>query len=339
MKILVIGGTRFFGYHTVKQLLKDGHDVTLYNRGQTPDDFGDSVSHIRGDRCDPSGFFSQLRGMTFDVVIDMIAFKQKDSQNAVRTFQGNIGHFIHISTAAVYIMTKDYPCPLREEDYDRPLYPQSKERSELWSYAHHKRECEEVLLKAHSKNGFPVTMLRLPIVMGERDYTLRAYSYFLRIQDRKPIILPDSGLNVFTHVYQGDIVKTIASNLQNFRAFGKAYNLAQEEIVSLRDFVLKAGEVLGIKTKLVDIPSEILAKCSLGTTFSPLFGRRPFVLNVRKARQELDYSSTPWHVWMERTVRWFTDEYKGGPPDNYGLRKKEIEVAERYLKSLKSFSF
>jgi len=29
MKILVIGGTRFFGIHTVRELLAQGHEVTM----------------------------------------------------------------------------------------------------------------------------------------------------------------------------------------------------------------------------------------------------------------------------------------------------------------------
>jgi dTDP-glucose 4,6-dehydratase len=338
MKILIIGGTRFFGYHTAKQLSQEGHHVTLFNRGHTPDDLGDRVARIHGDRYDHKSFRSQLEGMTYDVVVDMIAYKAEDSQNAVETFLGNVGHFIHISTAAVYIVTKDYSCPLREEDFDRPLYAGGKKDDELWSYAFHKRKCEETLMKAHSAHGFPATLFRLPIVMGERDYTLRAYSYFLRIQDRKPLILPDGGLNVFTHVYQGDVVRAIVSNLHNAQAFGKAYNLAQEEIITLKDFVLKAAEILGVEVKLVSLPSEILIRSSLGVSFSPLFSRRPFVLDVERARQELRYSSTPWEVWMEKTVRWFVEDYRGGPPADYKLREKEVKLAEMYMNAVKSFS-
>ena len=43
MKILVIGGTRFFGIHMVKELLAKGHEVTLATRGLALDDFGDSL--------------------------------------------------------------------------------------------------------------------------------------------------------------------------------------------------------------------------------------------------------------------------------------------------------
>jgi len=35
MKILIIGGNRFFGYHIAKRLIQDGHDVALFNRCHT----------------------------------------------------------------------------------------------------------------------------------------------------------------------------------------------------------------------------------------------------------------------------------------------------------------
>ncbi len=37
MKILVIGGTRYFGIHMVNKLLERGHKVTIATRGKTPD--------------------------------------------------------------------------------------------------------------------------------------------------------------------------------------------------------------------------------------------------------------------------------------------------------------
>jgi nucleoside-diphosphate-sugar epimerase len=336
MKILVIGGTRFFGYHITKRLLHNGHDVTLFNRGQTPDDFGHQVGRICGDRNDHTFFFERLRNLKFDVVIDMIAFKEEDSQTAVQTFLDRVDHFIHISTAAVYLVTQDYPCPLREDDFDRPLYPKPKDNADWWVYGYNKRKCEEVLRSAHKKQGFPATMFRLPMVMGERDYTLRAYSYFLRLMDKKPQILPDSGMNAFTHIYQGDIVESLVSNLQNALSIGEVYNLAQEEVVTLRSFVLKAAEILDAVPELVDIPAKVLNKVGLGTSFSPLFNRRALILDVQKTRKELNFSSTPFDSWMKKTIQWFVEEYKGSPPENYSLRSKEIEVIRRYKEAVDS---
>jgi len=336
MKILVIGGTRFFGYHITKRLLRDGHDVTLFNRGQTPDDFGHRVGRICGDRYDHTSFFERLKGLEFDVVIDMIAFKAEDSQTAVETFLGHVDHFIHISTAAVYVVTQDYSCPLREEDFNRPLYPRPRGNPDWWSYGTNKRKCEQVLRNAHKKQDFPVTIFRLPMVMGERDHTLRAYSYFVRLMDKKPLILPDSGMNAFTHIYQDDIVDTVASNLQNALSIGEVYNLAQEEVLTLRTLVLKAAEIMGVTVELVDIPSKVLESVGLSTSFSPLFSRRPFILDIQKAKKELNFASTPFDSWIKKTIRWFMEEYRGGPPENYDLRDKEVEVIRRFKEAVSS---
>jgi len=336
MKILIIGGTHFLGYHITKRFLDDGHEIVLFNRGLTPQDFGSRVELIRGDRYDYQDFFKKLHGKKFDAVVDMIAFKAEDSQTAINTFQPHVRHFIHISTSAVYLVTKDYPTPLREEDFGRELYPRPEKNPEWWEYGYHKRKCEEVLRKAHEKTGFPVTMFRLPIVMGERDYTLRAYSYFVRIEDSRPLILPDGGLNAFTHVYQGDVVKTIASNLLNKNSFGHAYNLAQEEILTLKTFVMRAAEILQRKTEIVDIPAKVLENTSIKTLFSPLFMRRSFILQTLKAKNELNFSSTPFDDWLRKTIKWFVDKYEGDPPENYSLRDKEIEIIQKFKEAVES---
>jgi len=334
VKILIIGGTRFLGYHISRQLLSDGHDLTLFNRGNTIDDFGDKVRRIHGDRYDSKNFSERLKEEKFDVVVDMIAFNAQDSRTAVETFVGNVGHFIHISSAAVYVVTQDFPCPLREEDFERLLYPKPETNDDWWSYGYNKRKCEEVLIEAFEKHNFPSTRLRLPIVMGERDYTLRAYSYFLRILDGRPLILPDGGLNVSTHIYHEDIAKIISSNLLNSSSFGQAYNLAQAEIVTLRTFVLKASEIMGQKVEIVEIPSVVLKEIGIGTSFSPLSMRRPFVLDTQKARRELNFSATPFDIWLEKTIQWFVEDYDGHPPDNYQSREKEVEIINKYKQAI-----
>ena len=46
MKVLVIGGTRFFGIHMVNELLSKGHEVTIATRGNAMDGYGSRVSRI-----------------------------------------------------------------------------------------------------------------------------------------------------------------------------------------------------------------------------------------------------------------------------------------------------
>lgn len=336
MKILIIGGSRFFGYFLARRLLADGHDLTLFNRGRTRDDLGPGARRIHGDRSDREDFSRKLGAESFDAAIDMIAYTADDSRSAVKTLRGKVGQYIHISTGSVYIVTRDFPCPLREEDFDREVLPRPTANDEWWLYGFHKRGCEEALREAEAEHRFPYTILRLPIVFGERDYTLRAYSYFLRLGDGQPLILPDGGFNVFTHIYQADVVRTVAANLLNPKSIGQAYNLAQPEILTLRSFVQEAARLLGREPEIVDIPWDVLESSGPGVGISPLSTRRPFVLVVDKARRDLGFSATPFPVWLDKTIRWFREEYLGGPPENYRRRAFEAEFVGRYREAVSS---
>ena len=50
MHILVIGGTNFMGPLVVRSLSEQGHEVTVFHRGQTRTDLPRGVREILGDR-------------------------------------------------------------------------------------------------------------------------------------------------------------------------------------------------------------------------------------------------------------------------------------------------
>ena len=74
MKILIFGGTRFFGIHTVNELIQKGHDVSIATRGITSDRFGSSVNRIFLDRNNQESLKQRLAGTHYDVVIDKLAY-------------------------------------------------------------------------------------------------------------------------------------------------------------------------------------------------------------------------------------------------------------------------
>ncbi len=100
MKILVIGGTRFFGIHAVNELLKTGHNVTIATRGRTSDNFGDRVERIIVERTNAENMKNVFAGRHYDVVIDNIAYCSNDIKYALE----NIDHdkYIFTSSTAVY---------------------------------------------------------------------------------------------------------------------------------------------------------------------------------------------------------------------------------------------
>lgn len=328
MQVLVIGGSRFIGLSVVQRLLQDGHRITLLNRGKNPDPFGTRVSRVIGDRADSSSLGRALSRREFDVVIDVIAFREEDTRVAVEKLSGRIGHFIHISTASVYLIRDRLFCPFREEDLSGRLAPKSEATGSSWVYAYHKRRCELALARAWESDQFPYTALRLPMVVGPHDYTERSQTYLERIADHGPLILPDGGLNSWGFLAVADVAETIAANLMNANSFGRAYNLAQREIVSLRQFVANAAAAMGVKSTLVSVPSEWLHRLALGTGFSPYTHDHDIVLDITAAERDLLFEPTPFLAWCEQLVADFRANWDGTPSRLYATRPLELRLVQ-----------
>ena len=79
--MITSGGTRFIGVYLARQLIEQGHDVTLLTRGKTqitfqiPDDtdasykeYAGAVKHIAADRKDEAAVKDKLAGSGFEGV-------------------------------------------------------------------------------------------------------------------------------------------------------------------------------------------------------------------------------------------------------------------------------
>src|SRR5207302_4866733 len=127
-----------------------GDDVTLYNRGKSEARVLAGFKTMQGDRKEYAAFEKQMTGAgAFDCVIDMVGFVPEDAESVVRAFRGRIGQFIFCSTACVYggPVTR---FPIRE---DEPRTPTG-------SYGANKVRCEDILMEAHRRGDFPVTVMR-----------------------------------------------------------------------------------------------------------------------------------------------------------------------------------
>lgn len=170
MNILMIGGTRFFGIHTVKTLLKMGHKVTLATRGLTQDEFGNSVSRLVINRTDEENIQKALFGKYFDVVIDKLAYCSNDIKYVLDIV--DCGKYIQMSSTSIY---KPKHWNIREEDFDA----MGKEfvwcsRSDF-SYEEIKRQAEYALWQHYGDKN--IIAVRYPFTIGKDDYTQRLKFY------------------------------------------------------------------------------------------------------------------------------------------------------------------
>ena len=101
MKIFIIGGTKFIGPFVVRALHNKGHDVILFNRGQTTHLFPFQVTSIQGDRSDLVSFKDKLLSFSPDVVIDMIPYSETDAKQLANIFHGSVKRIVIISSCDV----------------------------------------------------------------------------------------------------------------------------------------------------------------------------------------------------------------------------------------------
>lgn len=125
MKLLLLGGGGFLGYHAVVEALAAGHEVTVFSRsGRAP---VDGVDVITGDRqSDLAG----LRGRQWDAVLDTYT-DTADGAPVIRAtadlLSGSVGSYGYISGMSVYAPSgpsvPDESAPVRragvEPDSDR----------------------------------------------------------------------------------------------------------------------------------------------------------------------------------------------------------------------------
>ena len=144
-RALVLGGRDFFGPTIVKQLIANGYEVTLFNRGFTNPDMFKDLTWIRGDRDirDGSGLANlkaHLKKTTYDLVIDTWQKQPLPVLEMAKLLKGKIGQYQYVSSISVYKdkehvgIDENYPLldvSGVEIDGNRFTYAQAKTLSEM----------------------------------------------------------------------------------------------------------------------------------------------------------------------------------------------------------------
>lgn len=330
MNILIIGGTRNVGHFLALELLKAGHNITLLNRGKTPDTLPDEIERLHADRTDSFQLEKALIGHEFDVVIDNALYKQQEAETIVRLLNGHVGHYIFLSSGQVYLVREGLERPFREDDYEGRLIPAPKANTfayEEWLYGIDKRKAEDVIAKAGEQNQFPFTSLRLPMVNGERDHFNRLYSYVLRLKDGGPILVPETPDYALRHIYSQDVVNAILLAMKQ-PAKGRAYNISQDETTSLDEFLGIVGELLGVEPQLIHVRRGLLEANGFLPDCSPFSERWMSELTNERSKAELGMTYTPLREYLSKIISY----YEANPqrePVGYKRRHREIQFAEQ----------
>src|SRR6476661_6453393 len=177
MRILVLGGTQFLGRHVVEHALAAGHDVTLFNRGQTRPELFPEAERLRGDR---DGDLGALQGRSFDAVVDTSGYVPRIVRETIDAL-GDVGHYTFVSSISVYADASKPPTD------DSPL-KQLREPTEEWreAYGELKVLCEDVVRARYPDAFVP----RPGLIVGPWDPTGRFTYWPARLADGGRVLAP-----------------------------------------------------------------------------------------------------------------------------------------------------
>ena len=283
MKILVIGGTRFFGIHMVNELLNNGHDVTIATRGYASDQYGDRVKRIILERTDGESVKRALSGTHYDVVIDKIAYCSNDIRYVLDVV--DCDRYIHMSSTSVYnpkhINTVETDFDGFSKDFvwcDRFAFP----------YEQIKRQAEYALWQKYpDKNWIAV---RYPFAIGKDDYTKRLLFYVEH--NMKYIPMNTDNLDYQMGYIRSDEAGKFIAYLVDKDVVG-AINGSSEGTISIKEII-----------DYVEMQTGTKAIISKEGEAAPYNGEPEYSINTEKAKG-LGFRFSILHDWIYELLDYY----------------------------------
>ncbi|MFJ9943099.1 NAD-dependent epimerase/dehydratase family protein [Streptomyces erythrochromogenes] len=256
-RILVIGGSRYFGKSLVTRLRDAGNTVTVLNRGSSAPPPG--VGRLLADRDDEAALRAALGGRDFDVVVDQVCYTPLQAAVARRVFAGRTGRYVMTSTMEVYAPatlpagSAPHTVPVAEESLDptgppRPGGddPGSPSRAgAARAYAEGKRRAEAVFLR---EPPFPYVSVRTAHVLGggRAEFTGRLAHYVERIGAGTPVDVHEApyGTSFIHHLEMADFLRWTAG-----QAFTGPVNAASHGAPDVLELCATVAQQLGRRAR------------------------------------------------------------------------------------------
>lgn len=290
-KVLVLGGTRFFGVHLVHDLLKRGYEVTIATRGIRKDEFKDQVKRIVFDRTDEKSIRENLEDRYFDIIYDNLAYSSNDIE--ILLSHVNCGKYIVVSSTAVYDPLVN---EVKETDFDAGKICYVNKKRDKNNYAEGKRLMEAAVLQKypHVKS----ILVRFPYVIGKDDYTNRLFNYVESFVLKTPMYIDNlkETMSFIDSKEAGDFLGYL-STLDDFTGI---INGASDGTVSIYQIFNYLSEKLHL-----DLNEELYLNKNLQV--APYNGTESYKINTDKAKA-LGYKFSDVNDWIYDLVTDYAKE-------------------------------
>ena len=257
MKILFIGGTGTISTAISKALLQAKHELYLINRGNRNHVLPNGAISIIADINNEAKVADLIKDLSFDVVVDFIAFTPEQLERDYRLFKNKTKQFVFISSASAY----QKPLAHYRITESTPL------ANPYWEYSRNKIACEEYLMQLYRNDSFPVTIVRPSHTYDERNIPVGvhggkgSWQVIKRILDGKPVIIHGDGTSLWTLTHARDFAKAFVGLLGNIHAIGEAVQITSDESLTWNQIYQCIADTLNKPLKALHVSSEFLCAC------------------------------------------------------------------------------
>lgn len=265
MRILLIGGRGFIGQQVSHRLITRGHDLIMLHPDGPDDPALGDIIHIPGSRLTINQHREAILKARPDVVVDFLPWGEADTRRVIATLSGIVDHAVHLSSADVYRAWEVFfrggrpePVPLDENAPLREgLYPYAAKHPGMVDYD--KVAAERAVLAAHFDQGYSAVILRLPVVYGPGDHSLRLLPFIRRMIDgRTRIPLGAAQAGWLCHrAYVDDVSYAVALALEN-PGQGTVYNVGEPQVMTMAGWVGALGDAIGWDGEVIAVPDVTL---------------------------------------------------------------------------------
>jgi nucleoside-diphosphate-sugar epimerase len=296
-------------------------DVVLLNRGHATRPIPAHVAVLQGDIRDTDTTATILQDMTFDVVVDFVAFAPEHIETDLVLFRGRTKQYIFISSASAY-QTPPLNWLTTEST---PL------RNPYWAYSRAKIACEEHLMAAYRDEGFPVTIVRPSHTYDATSVPLQGkYTVLDRMRTGKKVVVHGDGTSLWTLTHHRDFAKGFVGLLGNPHALGEAVHITSDEVLTWNQIVETLATALGVQAHIVHIPSGVIAANDAAWGASLLGDKAHSMVfdNTKIKRLVPEYVATiPFHQGAAEIVAWYANHPEAQHVDEHIDRLMDTMIA------------
>jgi len=206
LDILILGGTGFIGPHMVREALRRGHQVSLFNRGRSNNKLFPDLKLYIGDR---NNGLDALRGRAWDAVIDNSGYVPRHVADSARLLKSATSQYLYISTIGAYA---SFAVANNEDSPLATLEDESTEEVTGETYGPLKALCEKRVAEEISADH--LTILQPTYICGPGDSTDRFTYWPVRTSRGGEMLWPGSPADQTQIIDVRDLANFVVDSLE-----------------------------------------------------------------------------------------------------------------------------